>query len=158
MGALQRPSAEHIGGLLTDVRTRTLELVADLSDEQMIGPLLRIVNPPLWEIGHTSWFQEKWAWRHLRGERAVRDDVDGLYDSAAIAHDSRWELLLPPRAETRRMMRTVLDNVLERLGPGPLTDDELYFHLLPLFHEDMHDEALAYTRQTLAYPPPCLTP
>ncbi|HEX6513562.1 MAG TPA: selenoneine synthase SenA [Chloroflexota bacterium] len=150
-------SPEEMRGLLTEVRTRTLELVADLSDKQMIGPLLRIVNPPLWEIGHTAWFQEKWAWRHLRGLQPVRDDVDELYDSAAIPHDSRWDLVLPPRADTGKLMQTILDNVLGRLGPGPLTDDELYFHLLPLFHEDMHDEALLYTRQTLAYPAPRLS-
>ena len=153
---MERPGAEEIGGLLTDARQRTLDLVADLTDEQMIGPLLRIVNPPLWEIGHTAWFQEKWAWRHLRGEAPVRHDVDELYDSAAIAHDSRWELLLPPRPQTRAIMQTTLERVLGRLGPGPLTDDELYFHLLPLFHEDMHDEALTYTRQTLAYGRPHL--
>lgn len=156
MDVPNKPSAEQIGGLLTEVRTRTEELVADLSDEQMIGPLLRIVNPPLWEIGHAAWFQEKWAWRHLRGQEPVRNDVDELYDSAAIAHDSRWELLLPPRQPTRELMRTILDRVLDRLGPGPLTDDEVYFHILPLFHEDMHDEALTYTRQTLGYPAPQL--
>lgn len=156
MDAAHRPGAEEIGAALTEVRARTLDLVADLTDEQMIGPLLRIVNPPLWEIGHTAWFQEKWAWRHLRGQAPLRDDVDDLYDSAAIAHDSRWELLLPPRPQTRKLMQTTLEGVLGKLGAGPLTDDELYFHLLPLFHEDMHDEALTYTRQTLAYGPPSL--
>ncbi|HEY8693465.1 MAG TPA: selenoneine synthase SenA [Chloroflexota bacterium] len=156
MEAPNSPPAEQIGGLLTEARARTNDLVADLSDEQMIGPLLRIVNPPLWEMGHAAWFQERWAWRHLRGQEPVRSDVDELYDSAAIAHDSRWELLLPPRQQTQELMRTILERVLERLGPGPLSDDEVYFHLLPLFHEDMHDEALSYTRQTLGYPPPRL--
>ncbi|HVA24446.1 MAG TPA: selenoneine synthase SenA [Chloroflexota bacterium] len=149
-----RPSAEQVRSLLTEVRARTCDLVADLTDEQMIGPLLRIVNPPLWEIGHTAWFQERWAWRRLRGGSPVRDDVDELYDSAAIAHDARWELRLPSRQQTGELMRTILDRVLDRLGPRPLNDDEVYFHLLPLFHEDMHDEALTYTRQTLGYPAP----
>ena len=39
-------------------RARTLALVADLDDRQMIGPRLAIVNPPLWEIGHVAWTQE----------------------------------------------------------------------------------------------------
>ncbi len=151
-----RPSAEQAGRLLAEARSRTLALVADLSDEQLIGPLLRIVNPPLWEIGHVAWFQEKWAWRHLRGRAPVRADVDELYDSAAIAHDSRWELLLPSRDETQRLMQASLDNVLGQLGAGALADEDLYFHLLPLFHEDMHSEALTYTRQTLSYSAPKL--
>jgi len=32
-----------------DARQRTLEVVADLSDEQLLGPQLRIVNPLLWD-------------------------------------------------------------------------------------------------------------
>src|SRR2546429_267880 len=51
-----------------DARRRTMEVVEDLSDEQLLGPQLRIVNPLLWEIGHVTWFQEKWALRHAGGE------------------------------------------------------------------------------------------
>ena len=59
---------------------RTIELVADLSDEQLLGPRLPILNPLLWEIGHTAWFQEKWALRHLRGEPPLLERGDALYD------------------------------------------------------------------------------
>src|SRR5438105_14759308 len=79
-----------------DARQRTLELVADLSDEQLMGPQLRIVNPLLWEIGHVTWFQEKWALRHAGGEAPIRAHGDALYDSAAIPHDTR-------RSEERRV-------------------------------------------------------
>ncbi len=156
MEPLVQPTAEEITRLILEARSRTLDLVGDFTDEQMIGPSLRIVNPPLWEIGHVAWFQEKWALRHLRGEPAVRAECDGLYDSAAVAHDTRWNLLLPPRGETLDLMQTILDNVVERLGSGIPSRDEVYFHLLGLFHEDMHDEAFTYTRQTHGYPPPHL--
>ncbi len=49
----------QLAEMLVDTRKRTLELISDLSDEQMLGPQLRIVNPPLWEIGHLAWFQER---------------------------------------------------------------------------------------------------
>jgi iron(II)-dependent oxidoreductase len=150
-------SAEELVSLLQDARARTLALVEDLTNEQMIGPSLPIVNPPLWEIGHTAWFQEKWALRHLRGLPPVRADMDELYDSAAIPHDTRWDLLLPPRGDTLTMMQTILDSAIERLGAdGTLTDEAAYFYLLPILHEDMHDEAITYTRQTLGYPAPTL--
>ncbi|HLY67847.1 MAG TPA: selenoneine synthase SenA, partial [Chloroflexota bacterium] len=142
--------ADELASMLREVRSRTLSLVADLTDEQMIGPLLRIVNPPLWEIGHAAWFQEKWALRHLRGLPPLRPDGDDLYDSAAVPHDTRWDLRLPSRDETLRFMQAALDPVLDGLR-DPLTGDDVYFHLLPLLHEDMHDEALTYTRQTLGY-------
>ena len=137
-----------------DARRRTLEVVADLTDEQLMGPQLRIVNPLLWEIGHVTWFQEKWALRHSGGQAPIRADGDSLYDSAAIPHDSRWSLPLPSRADTLSYMNDVRDRVLERIERGKLTENDRYFITLGVFHEDMHTEAFTYTRQTLGYPPP----
>ncbi len=147
-----KTAASEIARALIDARSRTLALVADLTDEQLIGPRLAIVNPLLWEIGHVAWFQEKWV---LRRDNAasVRDDADALYDSMAIPHDTRWDLPLPSREETVTYMQRVLDRILERLS-AITSDDEAYFYHLALFHEDMHDEAFTYTRQTLGYPRP----
>jgi len=152
--------SEDLAGMLLDARQRTLDLVSDLDDEQLLGPRLEIVNPLLWEIGHVAWFQERWALRHLRSERPLLANGDALYDSAAVPHATRWDLPLPTREGTLRYMGQVLDRVLGRLdaeAPGPLPNRVAYFHLLALFHEDMHDEAFAYTRQTLGYPPPRLS-
>jgi len=150
-------SAADLVRLLKDARKRTLELVADLDDEQMIGPRLAIVNPPLWEIGHIAWTQEFWALRHLRGQKPLVEGADALYNSTDVAHDTRWELLLPSREQTLSHMDDVLSRVAESLGSRDPSSEEIYFHLLVLFHEDMHDEALAYTRQTLGYAPPKLS-
>jgi iron(II)-dependent oxidoreductase len=114
------------------------------------------VNPLLWEIGHVAWFQERWALRHLRKEKPLLEGGDALYDSAAVAHDTRWDLLLPSRAQTLQYMETVLERVVERLGATQSDEETVYFHLLATFHEDMHDEAITYTRQTLGYPAPRL--
>lgn len=141
--------------MLAEARSRTIDLVSDLSEEQLMGPRLQIVNPPLWEIGHVAWFQEKWALRHLRGRPPISEKGDSLYDSAAIAHDTRWSLPLPNRADTIKYMSSVLEAVSESLRNEPsLSQDEAYFNLLPLYHEYMHAEAFAYTRQTLAYSEP----
>src|SRR6267142_1929610 len=85
---------------LVDARQRTLALVADLGDEQLRGPRLATVNPLLWEIGHVAWFQELWVLRHALGEAPIRADGDALWDSGAIAHDTRWDLPLPSRPQT----------------------------------------------------------
>jgi iron(II)-dependent oxidoreductase len=55
---------------LREARARTLDLVRDLSDEQLHGPRLPIVNPLRWEIGHISWFQEFWILRRRQSERS----------------------------------------------------------------------------------------
>ncbi len=149
------PSPRTLIAHLEEARRLTLGLVADLDDEQLMGPRLAIVNPLLWEIGHVAWFQEKWSLRHLRGQQPLEEQADALYDSMAVAHDTRWDLPLFTRQGTLAYMRRVLDSVIGHLAAADeLSSEEVYFHLLPLFHEDMHGEAFAYTRQTHGYPAP----
>jgi iron(II)-dependent oxidoreductase len=145
---------------LHEARARTLELIADLSDEQIMGPRLAIVNPPLWEIGHVAFFQEYWLLRHARQQTPILSNGDELYDSARVAHDTRWDLPLPSLEETLDYMQQVLNRVSGEIpgaaSPAATTKpyDEVYFLHLALYHEDMHAEALAYTRQTLGYAVP----
>jgi len=139
---------------LQDTRRRTLELVEDLSDEQLRVPLLPIINPIVWEIGHVSWFQEKWALRHARNQAPLLAHGDALYDSAAVAHDTRWDLPLPSRAETIGYMTRLLERVIDGLESGTVTPAGRYFCWLAIMHEDMHGEALTYTRQTLGFRAP----
>ena len=142
---------------LLDARRRTLDLVADLDDGQLLGPRLAIVNPLLWEIGHVAWFQEHWVLRHALGEAPLRADGDALWDSSAVAHDTRWDLPLPLRHETLRYMAEVRTRVLSRLGRPSLPAELAYFARYTTFHEDMHGEAFAYTRQTLGYRAPAFS-
>jgi iron(II)-dependent oxidoreductase len=139
---------------LQEAHQRTHALVADLSDEQMIGPLLEIVNPLRWEIGHMAWFHERWILRHARGRPPILAHGDRLYDSAAVAHDTRWDLPLPSKHDTLAYR----DRVLEAILAGPPADSEEYFVRLALLHEDMHDEAITYTRHTLRYSAPAFFP
>ncbi|MGH9326077.1 MAG: selenoneine synthase SenA [Terriglobia bacterium] len=155
------PSRVDLVNALQEARERTLELVSDLTDEQMIGPRLDIVNPLRWELGHVAYFQEFWILRHLRNQPPIRAEADALYDSARIAHDTRWDLPLPSKAETL----TYLAQVLERIAEAPRQErvntpspadgyNEAYFIRLGLLHEYMHAEAITYTRQTLGWPAP----
>ena len=148
-------SVSELIATMREFRARLLGLVADLDDQQMIGPRLAIVNPPLWEIGHVAWTQEFWALRHLGGEKPLLPDGDRLYNSTDVAHDTRWELLLPNRGDTLAYMSEVLERCIASIdATSELSPNEFYFYWLTTFHEAMHAEALAYTRQTLGYPPP----
>lgn len=158
MNTPAKVAATEIAHALIDARARTLSLVADLTDEQLMGPRLAIVNPLLWEIGHVAWFQEKWVLRRRGNTGSARADADALYDSIAIPHDTRWDLPLPSRAETLAYMQEVLEGILELVTMVSSDEDDLYFCRLALFHEDMHDEAFTYSRQTLGYPRPRFTP
>jgi iron(II)-dependent oxidoreductase len=137
---------------LQEARARQLDLIADLDEEQMIGPRLAIVNPLRWEIGHVAHFQEFWLLRRLRGRDPISPapnlDPDKLYDSARVAHDTRWDLPLPSKQDTIAYTQRILDDVLDAVRRRPHADD-VYFLWLSLLHEDMHNEAITYTRQTL---------
>ncbi len=142
---------------LRDARRRTLAYVRDLRDEQLHLPLLATVNPMLWELGHVAYFAEFWTLRTLAGAPPMRADADGLYDSARVAHDDRWALPLPDRAGTLAYLAEQLERTIAGIGDDP-TAASRYFSRLALHHEDMHGEAILYTRQGLAYAKPPLPP
>jgi len=146
LAAELRASREHLA-----------RITADLDGEQLLGPRLAIVNPPLWELGHVAWFQEFWCLRKsARGAppEPLLSGADALYDSAKVAHDTRWNLPLPDLKATRAYQANVLELVATRLEREPENRELHYFVQLALFHEDMHAEAFHYTRQTLGYSDP----
>ena len=141
--------------MLAAARERTLALATLLEPAQWLGPRLRIVNPPLWEIGHLGWFEERWCLRqHGRSSGSLPGNADALYDSAAVAHDTRWDLPLPDVAETLRMLAGIRAAVEEQCRRNGDDAGLRYFVELCALHEEMHCEALTYTRQTLDYPEP----
>src|SRR5262249_41890360 len=69
------------------------------------------------------------------------------------AHATRWDLDLPDRNGVFGYLADVLEHQLDRLGGG-IELPARYFYDLSIRHEDMHVEALVYTRQTLGYAQP----
>ena len=159
MSILEQYSANDQARQLHASRARTRALTRDIRGERLFGPRLSVVNPVLWELGHIAWFQEFWCLR-WRGDDSLAPSVlpqaDALYDSSAIAHDLRWDLPLPVLEATLAYQDRVLDLVLTRVQRDCDNPDLAYFVQLAIFHEDMHAEALHYTRQTLAYAAPQL--
>lgn len=149
VGAIRRRLAAD----LRQARARTLRLTQGLSAEQWMGPMLPTVNPLLWEVGHVAWFHEFWTLRHVHGEAPALARADQLWNSSAVAHATRWDLDLPDRGVVLGLLSNVLERQLARIDRG-IGDPEAYFYELVIRHEDMHVEALTYTRQTLRYGPP----
>ena len=142
---------------LRSSRAHLTRITGDLDGERLLGPRLAIVNPPLWELGHVAWFQEYWCLRRNTQDRiadSIIPGADALYDSAKVAHDTRWNLPLPDLKATRSYQAEVLERVVRRLEREPENRELRYFVQLATFHEDMHAEAFHYTRQTLGYENP----
>jgi ergothioneine biosynthesis protein EgtB len=145
---------------LRATRAHTRAVADDLGGAREYGPLVAIVNPPRWELGHVGWFQEYWCLRRRlpglyapeRGD-SILPNADDFYNSATVPHDSRWTLPLPAFDETLRYRDAVHARVVERIGSRCDADDA-YFAQLVARHEDMHAEAFHYTRQTLGYEAP----
>ena len=148
-----------LAGELRSSREHLTRVTADLDGNRLLGPKLAIVNPPLWELGHVTWFQEYWCLRR-KGQDLAADSIikgaDALYDSAKVAHDTRWDLPLPDLKATRSYQSEILERVLRRLDREPDNRELHYYVQLATFHEDMHVEAFHYTRQTLGYEDPFL--
>ena len=149
------PRAPALQQKLRDARARTLAHAAHLAASELLGPQLPIVNPPLWELGHIAWFQERWCLREQPASRrpSLLQDADRLFDSSLVPHATRWNLPLPTLDVTLGYLDMVLERVLAKItadADGATT----YFAELAALHEEMHCEAFSYTRQTLAMRPP----
>ena len=158
----RRLAGEGLAAALRDSRVTTLRFAFDSDDWSV--PQRTGLNPIAWELGHLAWFAEFWILRgpHTLGAAGFVDAArppriagpDAIFDSARLAHAERWTAPLPGRAELASTLATQLDACLEALPRDPEDDAGPYFHRLALFHEDMHGEAFAWSRATLARPAP----
>ena len=154
MAVAESNPVSRLGVLLDNARARTLELVGGLDESQWLGPKLAIVNPPLWEAGHLGWFEERWCLRRRPDgslSASLLPQADALYDSSRVPHESRWSLPLPDLPATLDYLSEVRAATAGLLR-GAVEPDAAYFMTLSAMHEQMHCEALTYTRQTLGRP------
>jgi gamma-glutamyl hercynylcysteine S-oxide synthase len=150
---------------LRAVRQRTLQVFDAYAATDGLGvPCTDELNPPLWELGHTGWFQEFWIGRNPQRNAGILYDEaiprtpslqthsDSWYDSSNVPHASRWHLpLLTPQA-CKAYLAATLEQTLALLVVADTDDAALYFYRLVLFHEAMHLEAAVYMAQALGVP------
>ncbi|HWR21244.1 MAG TPA: selenoneine synthase SenA [Verrucomicrobiae bacterium] len=149
--------ASQLACMVTDAHERTIGLVQDLAETQLVVPQTETVNPFLWELGHTAFFYDVFLLPVLGSTKFLLEGAESFYDSFKIDHCDRWGLPLPSREATLDYKNRVLDSVLKRLASDQPGAEETYLYLLSVLHEDMHEEAFTYMRQTLEYPAPGLS-
>jgi len=159
---------------LIDARNRTLAWARRLEEApddvlrlggELPPGVAALLDPPLWTLGRIGWFQEYWIGRNVqrgRGEAAdphgprlasILPTADALYDPATVARPTRRGLArdgLPDLQATRQYLVETLETTLDLLdGVRDEDDDNLYFHRLALFHEEMRIEDFAVLAQTV---------
>jgi ergothioneine biosynthesis protein EgtB len=163
--SFRRAGPRQLATALRDARHYTLALFELLAgagyDDPARVPRLSILNPPLWELGHTAWFAEWFILRQATGSHpgeahgnSLLARGDDWFDSNTVPHRARWTLDLPGAGALKTYCREVQDRILDRLGRECDDDAALYPYRLALAHEDMHGEALLYAMQTLGVTPP----
>jgi len=142
---------ESLVGWVDDATERLLETVDDFlpNDDRWYGPYLPIVNPPIWELTHVGWFAEAFVLRRLHGRPSLISNVDARFDSAKVAHKTRWELPYPNAIETKDYVRRVASDMIEVVRDDDGVDSTQFYVAYSIAHHDAHCEALTYTRQTL---------
>ena len=135
-----------------------------LSANKLSLPYHKGLNPPVWELGHIAWFQEYWIARNLQRTHGLASDLsqprnasllheaDAWFDSAKVAHSTRWDLKLLTHPKCIQYAQESLAQTLELLHNETDHSPALYFYWLVLQHEAMHLEASAYMAQSLRMP------
>jgi len=153
------PDASAIRAQLLAARRRTLALTRDLAGARVVGPKPTLVNPPLWELGHVGWFQERWCLRR-RDDGEVTDSIipnaDRLYDPDRAAPDSRWNLPMLALREVRTFLAETLEHVVHQLEARPEDPGILHHAERAACHEAQRAEVIQATLQLLACEAPPL--
>jgi iron(II)-dependent oxidoreductase len=151
--------------LLTDARSRTLELVAPLSEAQLTHQHSPLMSPIVWDLGHIANFEEQWV-RRAHDPRRRRDDEarrrDHLYDAVAHPRARRRRLPLLEHSACVRYLEDSRRSTLETVARAtfPATDPLLaggFVHGMLAQHEAQHSETILQTIQLiddLTYEPP----
>ncbi len=155
-------NAAQLAAGLCDVRRRSLAIFDAYVAANALDVLCsEELNPPLWELGHIAWFQEFWIARNPQRGAGIAYDhalmrtpsalvhADAWYDSAQVAHATRWHLPLLAPDDCKAYLATTLEQTLALLATAGHSDDALYFYRLVLLHEAMHLEAAVYMAQAL---------
>jgi hypothetical protein len=127
----------------------TRQILSHIPAADQIVPQLNILNPPLWELGHLTWFHEFWVHRDGKESKpSFMKNADYLFNSSEMAHQDRWSTPMPSLDNLLEYNYSVVSSTQDLLRT-PIDNKAAYFIQLEILHQDMHNEAFAYMWQTI---------
>lgn len=170
-GATVRPAIGSQAGLkafiaseLESVRRRTLDLLAPVSDAELMRQHSPIMSPLVWDLAHIGWYEEYWLLRRITAAAALDERFDDLYDAFLHERSERPSLPLLSPTEARTYLASVRSRALDLLAQIDLeADDPLladgFVYSLVVQHEHQHVETMLQTLQLRGdYPVPAASP
>ncbi|THD05719.1 L-histidine N(alpha)-methyltransferase [Panacagrimonas perspica] len=130
------------------VRARTVQLIAHLSDEDMVVQSMPDASPTKWHLAHTTWFFERFILRERSpGYEPFDDRFDFLFNSYYEAVGARHPrpmrgLLTRPTLKQILEYRRHVDTQMRCLLGQPLEPEVDARVQLGLAHEEQHQELL----------------
>src|SRR5919199_6740766 len=128
-----------IADLYTQIRARTMEIVAPLEIEDYVIQTAEFMSPPRWHIGHTSWFFETVLQAYKPGYRVYSEDYLFYFNSyyegfgERIERPKRGTKSRPTVKETVAYRNHIDEQVLALLqSPDTLPDAETVLSLVRL--------------------------
>jgi gamma-glutamyl hercynylcysteine S-oxide synthase len=145
------PTKQHIAGLLTEARERTLLLISGLTDEDLHRQHDPLMSPIIWDVGHIAHFEELWLTQNLDGPIEF-SEMPGLYNPFEHPRATRASLALPTLVEMIDRLEKIRSRVLDRLDSLEWNDENpllqgAYVYNMVLQHEYQHNETILQTLQ-----------
>jgi iron(II)-dependent oxidoreductase len=141
----------RIAELLGEARTRTLRLIAPLSDDDLQVQHDPLMSPVVWDLGHIAHFEELWLTRNVHGTVEF-GEMPGIYNPFEYPRRVRGDLDLPGRDEVVEILAEIRARGLEKLesldlhAGDPLLRDG-YVYAMVAQHEYQHNETILQTLQ-----------
>jgi gamma-glutamyl hercynylcysteine S-oxide synthase len=158
--AVQTPDLKSgLAAQLHAARCRTLELLAPLSDEDLVKQHSPLMSPLVWDLAHTGHFEELWLVRKISGDRVGDGRFDRVYNAFEAPRAERPNLDLLSPGEARAYLADVRARVLDVLDEieldayDPLLRDAFVYGLI-IQHEYQHQETILATLQLRDAPYP----
>ncbi|MCH8556664.1 MAG: ergothioneine biosynthesis protein EgtB [Balneolia bacterium] len=138
----------HLKSRYHQVRQRSEKLCEPLTIEDYLPQPADFGSPPKWNLAHVSWFFEELVLKpYQKGYKPFNDDFGFLFNSYyntlgdRTLRTSRGDLTRPGVDEVYRYRRYV-DEKMDELLSGELTDEEKDTIILGLNHEQQHQELM----------------
>jgi len=142
-----------ISTLYSQVRARTLEIVAPLEIEDYVVQTAEFMSPPRWHIGHTTWFFETVLQKYQPGYQIYSEDFLFFFNSyyegfgKRIERPKRGTRSRPTVAQTVAYRAHIDDHMarfIEQVSNHGEAENILAILRLGLEHEMQHQELLVY--------------
>jgi iron(II)-dependent oxidoreductase len=128
---------------LQDARTRTLALVASVSDADLERVHSPLMSPLVWDLGHIAAFEDLWLVHRYGGRPLLRDDLADVYDAFETPRAGRGELPFLRPDQAQAYLAAVRERTLEVIAERGVGDGTV--HEMVLRHEHQHGETMLQT-------------